>query len=861
MSDINHGDGGGTPGVALPYEPNGVLAWLYQRFFSRITVDPAWVSAVREASARATVVHVMRSQSYLDFVALDFVLKQSNLPPLRFVSDTGLWVLEPMGQGVQTLLRRNAPEPARLERTVSAGCSSLLFMRRPPEFADGTRRGRAAETDHIRVLLDIQRRQSTPVLLLPQVLVWGKSPDTRRRSVVDLLFGPTDYPGRLRVMARFLRTYDSALLRVGDPLDLQDLLRETPDLDDDARVRKVHWTLFRRLDRERRVVLGPIAKGPDRLGAEILRTPRVRAAVQDTALREKRPLPLVQADILRALHRLEARPDPDAIALADVALAGLFRTVFDGVDVDTEGFARIRDAARRGPVVLLPAHRSHVDYLVLSWVCFREGLQTPLIAAGDNLDFWPLGSVLRRGGAFFIRRTMGTESTRLYAVLLDAYVRKMMREGYLIEFFFEGGRSRSGRLLSPRYGLLSIVLDAAAKGGESVSLAPISVVYDRVAEERTYAAELSGRAKQREDLRALLRVPAAMASPHGRIRVDVGDIVTWSPQEAPQGTASTRRSERDRMVSRRAAVTEVAQRVASEIHRVTPVTAMALVATALLSHPGRGMTRLELRDTTDRLVALMTKMGARVAVDVRGQGEGRHADERAIDRALDLLTAAGNVHTLGEGADATAVVPDERRLAVEYYKNNLHHRVAPRAMVALAVSPRTARSGRSRTDVCSRATRIDALLGSGLAVRPAHDPSGEDTLAAMLADGELMDTDGVIRATPDDAPWVATLAGALTSGIEAHRIVARTLREIVGRSASIDDVLRRGLSVGRRMFVAGEIQRREAVSRAALADALTALRELGMLGGGEGGPQRLKAPWDTVDALAGWETELMGYDP
>ncbi len=875
-------------GVARPYRPNFVLAALYERFFSRIEVDPAWVRAVREASARGTVVHVMRSQSYLDFVALDFFIKKFSLPPLRFVTDTGLWVLEPMGQGIQKLLRRDsAPEEVRLSRAVSENHAALLFMRRPPELAVTARRGRAQPVDHIRVLLEVQRRHDQPVLLLPQVFLWGKSPDTHQKNLVDLVFGPTDYPGRLRVMSRFLRNYRHALLRAGAPLDLRAILAETPDLDDGARVSKIHWMLFRRLDRERRVVLGPIAKGPDRLGLEILQTPRVRRAAADAAAREKRPIELVVADLYRELRRLEARPDPDAIALADVALAGVFRQMFDGVEVDAEGFARVREAARRGPVVLLPTHKSHVDYLLLSWVCFRQGLQTPLIAAGDNLDFWPLGPVLRRCGAFFIRRSLAGENTRLYATLLDAYVRKMMREGYVIEFFFEGGRSRSGRLLPPKHGLLSLVLDAAATGGERVSLVPISVGYDRVVEERSYVEELSGTAKKREDASALLRAPRALLSRYGRVYVEVGDIVEWSAEPPPDNTpgntpgnvpgkvqgadtSAGRRAERDRMVSRRAQVTRVAQRVSAELHRVTPVTPTSLLAAALLSHPHRGVTRRELQDALNRLLGMLTGAGARVGADLRRMDDRPGVDEHAVDRAIALVRRAGHLQILGEGLDAAFVVPDEHRPALDYYKNNILHFIAPRALMAVAVlcpavRPAEARGraeGGPREAVLARAERLGQVFRHEFEHRSPRDESPAATLAAMLADGDLTEDHGAIRPPVDEGhAWLTLLAGTVRNYLEGYRVGARTLEALLSQSLPAAELVRRGLATGRRMFLAGEIQRREAVSRAMLEGAFAAFRDLEYLGGGEGGPQRLKAPWDTPEAVRTLEDELAGFCP
>src|SRR5262249_15377184 len=153
--------------------------------------------------------------------------------------------------------------------------------------------------------------------------------------------------------------------------------------------------------------------------------------------------------------------------------------------------------------VLLPSHKSHLDYILLSYVFFENGLQCPLIAAGDNLAFWPAGPLLRRCGAFFIRRSF--KGARLYTTLVDSYVRKVLREGYAIEFFIEGGRSRSGKLLPPKAGLLSMVTEAADGAHADVAYVPISIGYERVVEQRSYVHELSGGEKEKEDAGALLK--------------------------------------------------------------------------------------------------------------------------------------------------------------------------------------------------------------------------------------------------------------------------------------------------------------------------------------------------------------------
>ena len=223
-----------------PYAPNAILRWLYRRFFAHIRVDENWSRGVREAASQGVVVYVMRSLSFLDFLCLDFLLKKFGLPLVRFVNDLGLWILEPFGKGERRLsLRRQIPEAEALERTVGDGFSALLFLRRPPKLGTKTRRGRALEVDLIATLVAKQRVSSRPILLVPQTFVWSKQAGTATPSLLDLLFGPVQWPGRVRVFFQFLLNYRDAKLRSGEPFDLKDFLDKNPELSDSEAANKV----------------------------------------------------------------------------------------------------------------------------------------------------------------------------------------------------------------------------------------------------------------------------------------------------------------------------------------------------------------------------------------------------------------------------------------------------------------------------------------------------------------------------------------------------------------------------------------------------------------------------------------------
>ncbi|MEO7097557.1 MAG: 1-acyl-sn-glycerol-3-phosphate acyltransferase, partial [Polyangiales bacterium] len=477
---------------ALPprYEPNALLRWLYRRFFDQIEIDPAWAETVRAAARRGTVVYALRNLSLLDFLALDHLTKRYGLPQVRFANDLGLWILEPFGKGVRHALspRTRDDDLEDLRAAVARGESAALFLKRPPSLlSSGGGRGLLEGDDFVRELFALQRARwadgdARPIVVVPQLFVWTKRPDTRQRSIVDAVLGTREWPGAIRTAGQFLFNYKGVTVRTGEPLDVSEYLRveessksapppplpsqanapagfAAGDSRNDVYVRRAIYLLLKRLERERRVILGPVVKASDRLVEEIVRTPRVRRVIDELAGEGQRERFIVEARARAMLREIAAATEPDVIKGFGTAMEQVFNRIYDGLEIDKEGIERVREAARQGTVILLPSHKSHVDYLLVSYVLWRNDITPPLIAAGDNLSFFPLGTLFRRAGAFFIRRSIGND--RLYSAVLTAYVHKVVREGYSLEFFLEGGRSRTGKLLPPKLGLLGMVVDAA----------------------------------------------------------------------------------------------------------------------------------------------------------------------------------------------------------------------------------------------------------------------------------------------------------------------------------------------------------------------------------------------------------------
>lgn len=876
--------------------PASLAVRAYDTVFRQIPVDDAWPGAVRAAAARGPVVYVLRNVSLVDLLTLEALTARFGLPPIGFANDLGPWIEPPSF--------RSPPPAERLRKALGAGRSALLFLKRPPERIlrpGATQRGRSEGDEPLRALLSLQRG-GTEITLVPQVFLWTKRPERLQVSLVDTLFGPAEFPGDLRAVAQLLLNYRHCVVRAGEPVSLGAFLAEQGEAGeageatasagkageggaDDATVaRRLTYALLRKLERERRAMVGPAQKPADRVREEVLRSPKLQAVIRELAGGGEEGRELLERKARRILGGLQAEPDPATLRGLETVADTLARRVYAGIDVDHEGIERVREAARRGSLVLLPSHKSHVDYLLLSYVLRKNALQLPVIAAGDNLSFFPIGPLFRRAGAFFIRRSF--KGDRLYGVVVDAYIRRLLRDGYAIEFFLEGGRSRTGKVLPPKLGLLNMVVEAGLGiENRTISFVPISIGYERMMEEGSFARELSGGQKKQEDVGELLKIGGVLREKYGRANVEFGQILSLDEMREAVGIANGAEVS---PAKRRALVTRLAHRIMSEINRATLVTPGSLVATALLTHSRRGLPHAELVAQCARLTALVRRLGARTAPSLTlPSGSMREA---AVREAAVLYVRGGLVrqHVPGDtltgkarrrariytGEDVIYTVPQESRIVLDLSKNIIVHFFVDRALVSVAMlardeqAPGEARRPPGRAELEQRVRSLSRLFKLEFMFRAdaPFEQIFDETLRDMIASGELaLDAreGDAVRFGPgreglDGRGWVGFYAAVIRNFLEGYRIAARAVRVLVKGPLAEKDIVARALGIGEQMFLGAEIERSEAVSRPVIENALAAFAEQGYLQR-EDGKLALAESFRSEEAVQTIEGRIAGY--
>jgi glycerol-3-phosphate O-acyltransferase len=834
-----------SPALPQPYRPNPLLRALYQRFFSQIQIDETWVAQVHKLAAQGTVVYILRNLNFVDFFALDYLTKQFNLPEIRFANDLGLWVLNPMGKGWLNAIFPRNPVPAdELSAALTLGGSAVLFLKRPPSVLDvaaGASGGRGLKQgdELVQAMIRLQRNTDVPILLVPQLFLWTKRPDTRGTRMLDMVFGPREWASPVRTIGQFLSNYRHVELKAGEAVNLAEFLRSYPDASDTALISRLTYTMLRRLERERRSVTGPAVKSPERVRQEILRSPRFRAEVKKLTRTGKSEAELVEQS-LSVLRAMQATPEGAMRSVLAVALDRLFQRIYAGIDVDKEGIARIRHESKEKSLVFLPSHKSHIDYLILSYAFNEENLPLPLIAAGDNLTFFPMGPIFRRAGAFFIRRSFAGDA--LYPIVVDAYVRRLIREGYPLEMFLEGGRSRTGKLLAPKFGLLKMVVSAAlAVSQRPVCFVPVSIGYERVVE--SYDLELGGGEKAKEDAAGLLGATGILKSRYGRINLQFGQILSLDHIRSDLGLPAGPLSP----AKQRALVTRLGNRVMDEINRVTAVTPGALTALALLSYHRRGQTHEKLLLRCERLLATLRGLGARTTPALTAAGSTSLRSE-AIREAAQMFADGEllNVHYPAEvgsrkrtkpraGRGAIYMIPEEKRLQLDGSKNIIIHFFLERALVSMALLLPPGRT-LGEPDARARVQELSRLFKYEFRFRAdaSFDTIFEETVAGMLENGDLERRQDKLAAGPGrdgwtGHQWLMTYAALLRNFVESYRIAARGLAGLRAGPLHAKELVKQALATGRLMYLSGEVERAEAISKPILQNAFAAFQDLGYL--------------------------------
>ncbi|MCC7071913.1 MAG: 1-acyl-sn-glycerol-3-phosphate acyltransferase [Deltaproteobacteria bacterium] len=826
----------GLAGRGMPRRLGPLLSAFAGRFLDRIPFPAAAAERLRGAEREgAVIVYVHRARNPVEHLALARVAARDGLPRARYVGGLNVaslqpfWVLPALAAGIHGA----AHEERLLERCVGAGLCAEVFLRRPITLLSGKSATRAR---FVEALVRAQRAADRPILLVPLLLALKQRPSSFDPTPLDAIFGTVEEPGLLRALGRVMAAGDAARFEVSEPIDLREVVRSNADASGEIVAKKVRWSILHHLARVERVIHGPPLKSHGRLRLEVLRDATLTRWLDGVASETGLSRALLEKRASKLLDEIAARPDIDVTRAVSRVLDAVWRRIYDGIHVDTAEIERIRLAARRGPIVLVPSHRSHIDSLVLAQALLKAGLMPPLLAAGENMNFFPLGALFRRCGAYFLRRSF--KGDPLYVAVFRAYVKKLFTEGFSQGFFIEGTRSRTGKALPPKLGMLSMLVDAFldAKEPDAIFI-PCHIAYERVIEARAYAGELHGKAKERESATALVKSAGVLGGRYGHVFIAFDDPISLAEHLRSRGVS------RDAGIderARRAAVQTLGHKIAYGINRAGIVTATALVAAALVGLRQKGVDEAMLLQTAAALrVHLLRKPAGSVRFEP-GLGDGDvDTDLRA---ALDRLVGDGLLVRTSVGERVIVQATVDAALRLEVLKNQLLHHIVPETIIAAALAACGARAATpvSRRDVAKVALQLSRALKIEFIFRPGTSfPELFDAAVAAAGAAGILAAQGdqLVLSTADVARAARRFAhGAIASFLEAYPVCMRTaLAEPDGR-ASEKQLVQRMLDALKAAALTGQLWCAESASKAHAENVVALLVDVGALTRQEQGP-------------------------
>ena len=512
-----------------------------------------------------------------------------------------------------------------------------------------------------------QQNDELDVQMLPVSVMFGRKPDKEGKKMPSLqVLGATYKLYKILISGRdcytrFSRTVSFKDIKVDDKQDISVLAHKL------ARVARIHFA------KQRAASVGPKLPVRQEMLNKLLTNPALAEAIQEEAKSKHIGLDKAKKNALSLLNEIAANFSYRMLRVTDFVLTWAWNRLYQGLKVTNAD--PVRELAENGhEIVYAPCHRSHMDYLLLSYVLYRQGLVPPHIAAGINLNFWPAGPIFRRLGAFFIRRSF--KGNKLYTAVFREYLAELFIRGYAVEYFIEGGRSRTGRLLDPKTGMLLMTIQTLLRGDtRPITIVPVYIGYEHVLEVATYANELRGAKKEKESLwstiKAFLKLKKLgfgyvnFGSPIPLNQFLNQHIPEWRDAIDPTGT------QRPNWLT--PTTNLLAKQIMEHINSSAAINAMNLCCSILLAADQCTLTKVKLLEHLDYLLKLLKNIPYSDLITIPDQ-----TAEEMFEHAKEMGKFVITTDEVGEMVGLTT----EQAVLMTYYRNNIQHLLIIPAIVA-----------------------------------------------------------------------------------------------------------------------------------------------------------------------------------
>jgi glycerol-3-phosphate O-acyltransferase len=673
--------------------------------------------------------------------------------------------------------------------------------------------------------LEARISQDDDPLMVPLRIVWlaTKRDGKRGVSLRDfLVFGDPRDPNLVR--QRWIRTFQPDRIRIiiAESAPVSTLEKRWSDptgrgpAEGTSLSEFIALKAWLALERAERSLRGARYKVPKFLREDLYWSRGFQRGVSRLAIQEDAPLSKMQRKTAHYLKEIAATHSPYVIDVVTGIMAWILSLGYQQLEYSTEDLRELYRIGETRPLVFLPSHKSNSDHLVLQYVLYQNEFPPNHTAGGINLNFFPIGPLLRRTGIFFIRREF--KANEPYKFVLRQYIDYLLEKRFPLEWYLEGGRSRTGKLRSPRLGMLSYVVDTYLRGlVDDVVFIPVSIGYDQISDIKAYATEQLGGKKEQESFAWALRFIGNLHRRYGSVHVRFGEPLALS-DTVPMGTDLT--TEHGRYI-----IPKMAFEISNRINDATAITPISLVTLALLSQPDHGL-------TVDEAV---TALGPFVEYarhrDLPTTAPGVVVTPDVVEVALDELVTSKVVSKVEGLSDVIYVIEQDQHLAAAYYRNTIIHFFIDGSILEVSIAGMLRDGTAGMEELLARAFGWRAILKFDFFFEGRD--GFRDSIIEELA---LECPDGIERVNNGDLEGVfaslapATSPAVLMPFLEAYRIVAAVIAGAdPAETLDAKTVQARALRLGRQYAAQGRVSTPEALSTELFASGIALADNAGLL--------------------------------
>jgi glycerol-3-phosphate O-acyltransferase len=613
----------------------------------RCKIVPVNLLDTNAIDASQPTFYVLRYQSASDLLALQMSCKRLNLPdPLEHVEINGISIPRAF------CLEKTSPLFPKINALFNASMSKYLNQPTVTAISQG-----------FEILKQHQINTELDAQLIPVNFTWGRAPTKEKaKGSVGSVLADQESPTWLRKMFIVLFLGRNTLARFSDPVSFRYMTDKHGS--DEATAHKLLRIARFHFHRQTIAATGPRLMARQQMFTALFANPALKRVIDEEAQNKQISKAKVKKQALAMMLEISGDYRDSMVRLGERILHRLWKRLYSGIEVNNAQV--LRDLAQEGhEIIYVPCHRSHMDYLLLTYVIYHQGLVTPRIAAGINLSFWPAGPIFRKAGAFFIRRSF--KGNRLYSTIFREYLGLLFERGYSVKYYTEGGRSRTGRLLTPKTGMIAMTIQSLLRGiDRPLTLVPVYLGYEHVMEVGTYHKELSGGAKKGESILGVIKAIKNLRN-YGKGYVNFGqpiNINQFLNEQVPDWKSAIDPIEPQKPDWLIPSVNQLADNIMTKINQSAALNGVALVALILSAAENKALAQAELETQLDFFLNIQRNAAYSESLTVPS------------DSGAELLAqviALGKVTLHQDSFGAIVSLTGSAILEMRYYRNNILH--------------------------------------------------------------------------------------------------------------------------------------------------------------------------------------------